>query len=122
MERILTEIERKIPHATKERRQEWAQKLNVDVQALEWPTEGNGALETSTYPIPTLVHTHTFKPRIVIAGKKGMGQLQVASAILDKLASWNFFIQSFDLATLALDSRRSIELAISSIEGVYPFA
>ncbi|KAL1925618.1 uncharacterized protein VTP21DRAFT_501 [Calcarisporiella thermophila] len=54
-----------------------------------------------------LKELRTFKPRLLICGKPGMGQQYIGRAIIDFLEG--FFVQSFDLASLLSDSLRTPE-------------
>lgn len=46
----------------------------------------------------------TFRPRLLLSGKQGLGQKHIAAAVLDALDGHH--IQSFDLAMLMGDSVR----------------
>ena len=53
-----------------------------------------------------------FRPRLLIAGKPGMGQTYLASAILNHLEGVH--VQNFDIATLLGDGRVSCKILIAS--------
>jgi hypothetical protein len=55
----------------------------------------------------------TFRPRLLLSGKQGLGQKHIAAAVLDALDGHH--IQSFDLAMLMGDSVRvSIDNCLST--------
>lgn len=77
-------------------------KINV-LEEAEFEPFGEGGFEHER-TMQTFENLRVFRPRLLIAGRSGMGQNFLGSAILQHLEG--FHVQSLDLATLVGDSAR----------------
>lgn len=77
-------------------------KINV-LEEAEFEPFGDGGFEHER-TMQTFENLRVFRPRLLVAGKQGMGQNFLGSAILHHLEG--FHVQSLDLATLVGDPAR----------------
>lgn len=77
-------------------------KINV-LEEAEYEPFGTGGFDQERQ-MQTFENLRVFRPRLLIAGRSGMGQNFLGSAILHHLEG--FHVQSLDLATLVGDPAR----------------
>jgi hypothetical protein len=77
-------------------------KVNV-LEEAEFEPMANGGFEQERV-MQTFENLRVFRPRLLIAGRAGMGQNFLGASILQHLEG--FHVQSLDLATLVGDSAR----------------
>ncbi|ORX84434.1 AAA-domain-containing protein [Anaeromyces robustus] len=122
---IIDILDNIIPIITKERKNDWQQNDNNDCKSLEeieYQEIGDSLdqfdsrlLSWNSLTSLELKSYQMYHLRLLICGKKGMGQTNyIGPAIINKLENWGFFIKSFDLNTLLKESYQTMESTIIS--------
>ncbi|KAH8920741.1 AAA-domain-containing protein, partial [Atractiella rhizophila] len=82
-------------------------KVNL-LEEAEYEEEVDGGFETEKFR-QTFETLRVFRPRLLICGEPGMGQIYVSAAVLHHLEGYH--VQSLDLGVLVSDSSRTPEAA-----------
>ncbi|ORY30784.1 hypothetical protein BCR39DRAFT_528294 [Naematelia encephala] len=98
----LDRLKKAVDHVLPERKNKTA------LEEAEWEDEGAGFEKEMM--VQNLGKLRTFRPRILVYGKDGMGQAYLGPAVLHHLEG--FHVQSLDLGGLMGDSARTTEAAL----------